>query len=166
MKKLIILLAIVLMSFVTLAQERTVNSSKTTFKPDVTYIEYLGVAADSLKETSQDTIDFWFTNQNHKAVEKLVFTLQLDTLAGNDSIYYSLFGYNDTGTTGTSITTGGLLVNASNDLFDIVKWYWTNATTYVDLSYRFYRLRFIQASNNSYDGGAKFDFIKAKLFLK
>lgn len=166
MKTYSTIIILVLFAVVAMAQERTVNSSKTTFKPDVTYLEYTGVAADTLKETNQDTIDFIFTNQNHDAIEKMVFVCSFDTLAGNDSIYYTLEGFNDLALSGTSIATGGILVNELNEEVAISKWYWTNATTFVDLNFRFYKLRIIQDDNNDYDGGASLNWIKSKLSLK
>lgn len=149
-------------AFVSTAQERTVPI---TFGTDVSYV-YHSSTLDTLKETTKDTIDFIFTNQNHYAIEKLNFTMSIDTLAGNDSIYYSISGLNNSTGTATSLVTGGILVNKSNQIVDISKWYWTNATTFVDLNYRFYRIRFIQAANNSYDGGAKFDYLIGKMYFK
>jgi hypothetical protein len=162
MKKLFIILTLAFVAFASVAKERSVS---VTFKTDVSYVYHYS-AADTLKETNQDTIDFIFTNQNHGAVEKLSFTMSLDSLAGNDSIYYSLSGLNNSDGTATSLAAGGILVDQSNKIVDISKWYWTNDSTYVDLSFRFYRLRFIQAANNSYDGGAKFDYLIGKLFFK
>lgn len=166
MKKYLILSYLVLFAFVAIAQERTVNNKATIFKTDVTYLEYNGVAADTLIKTNQDTIDFIFTNQNHFAVEKLIFSCSFDSIAGNDSIYYFVNGYNNLLGAGTTITTGGALINASNEIVDIAKWYWTNDTTFVDLNYRYYKLRFIQDGNTDYDGGASVNYIKAKLYLK
>lgn len=167
MKKYLSLIVLVLVAFVVMAQERVVNSSRTTFGTGVSYLNYTAVAADTLKETNQDTIDFIFNNQNHEAIEKIVFNMSLDSLAGNDSIYYVLSGFNDLYTgTNTTIASGGILVNQSNELIQISKWFYTNDTTYVDLSFRGYKLRFIQDGNNDYDGGAKFDYIRAKLYFK
>lgn len=163
MKKLVILLVLALVAFVSTAQERTVPI---TFKTGVSYMYHQGAAADTLKKTNQDTIDFLFTNQNHGAIEKLIFSMSLDTIAGNDSIYYVLYGLNNSDGAATTIASGGILVDKSNKIVDISKWYWTNDTTYVDLSYRFYLLRFIQDGNNDYDGGAKFDYLLGKLVLK
>jgi len=162
MKKYLILSMLVLFAFVSIAQEKTVNQ---VFATGVSYL-YRSSTADTLKEVNQDTIDFWFENRNHEAVEKFVLTMSIDTLAGNDSIYYSVYGYNNSTGTGTSIATGGMLTNQSNEIIDISKWYWTNATAYVDLNYRFYRFRVTQAANNSYDGGAKFDYLIGKLYFK
>lgn len=153
----------VLFAVVAMAQERTVSATLTA---GATYKAFPITAADTLKETNQDTIDYWLTNMNREAVEKITFTMSIDTIAGNDSIYYSLYGFNNDDNTGTSIATGGILVNQLNEIVDISKWYWTDATTLVDLSYRFYRLRFIQDGNNDYDGGAKFDYLISKLYLK
>jgi hypothetical protein len=163
MKKFTVIMILAFVAFVSIAQERTVPI---TFKTDVSYIYHKGAAADTLKKTNQDTIDFLFTNQNHGAIEKLVFTMSIDTLAGNDSIYYTLSGLNNSDGAATTIASGGILVNQSNEIVDISKWYWTNDTTYVDLNYRFYRLRFIQDGNNDYDGGAKFDYLIGKLYFK
>ena len=164
MKKYLSIIGLVLFAVVAMAQERTV---KATLKSDATYVSFPVTAADTLKEINQDTIDYWLTNMNREAIEKIVFTMSVDTLAGADSIYYSLYGYNNDDNTGTAIISAtGLLVNKSNQIVDISKWYWTNATTYVDLSYRFYRLRFIQDDANTHDGGAKFDYLIAKVYLK
>ena len=149
-------------AFASIAQERTVPI---TFKTGVSYM-YHSSPADTLKETNQDTIDFIFTNQNHGAIEKLSFTMSIDSLADDDSIYYSLSGLNNSDGTATILATDSILVDQSNEIIDISKWYWTNDTTFVDLNFRFYRLRFIQASNNLYDGGAKFDYLIGKLYFK
>jgi len=161
MKKLVIILVLAFVAFVSTAQERTVSITLS----NSSYVYHSSVL-DTLKETTKDTIDYIFTNQNPGAIEKLNFTMSLDSLAGNDSIYYSLSGLNNSDGAATTIASGGILVNQSNEIVDISKWYWTNATTFVDLNYRFYRLRFIQAANNSYDGGAKFDYLIGKLYFK
>jgi len=145
------------------AQERTVNSSKTTMKTGVTYVEYTGVSADTLKVTNQDTIDYVFNNYNHKAIEKIAIGIQLDSIAGNDSIYYSLIGYDNIGGSGTSIATGGILVNQLNELVEISDYV---ASVSDETSFRYYILRLIQDGNASYDGGASIDWIKFKLYLK
>lgn len=162
MKQFVTLLLLVMVAMISAAQERTVPL---TFGTGITYVYHSSVA-DTLKETTKDTIDYFFTNQNHEAIEKLAFTMSIDSLAGNDSIFYSLSGFNNSVGTATVLASGGILVNQQNEIIDISKWYWTNATTFVDLNFRFYRLRFIQASNNSYDGGAKFDYLIGKLYLK
>jgi hypothetical protein len=162
MRKYFTLLAIVLFAVVAMAQERTVDIP---MKTGVFYIQHAS-KADTLIETNQDTIDFVFENQNREAIEKLIFSASIDTIAGNDSISYVVTGFNNPGATETSITTGGLLIDQNNELVEISKWYWTNDTTYVDLNYRFYRLRVIQLANNDYDGGAKFDYLRLQLRVK
>ena len=71
MKKYFILITFILVAVFAMAQERTVNSSKTTLQNGITYIKYQGVAADTLKEKNQDTIDFIFNNYNHFEVSKI-----------------------------------------------------------------------------------------------
>lgn len=170
MKKVFALLIICLVAFVAVGQERTVNSSKTTLKTGYSYLQYDAVAADTLVETNQDTIDFVFNNQNHEAIEKVVYVCDMDSTAGADSVYYSLTGYNDLGGTGTLLTSGGALINEIGEIVEISKYYSVAGDTVsgspMDLSFRHYVLRFIQDDNNSYDGGASFNSITEKLFFK
>jgi hypothetical protein len=162
--KNILLVFIMLVFAVTLqAQERTVNSSQTTMETGRTYIEYNAIAADTLVTVNQDTIDYVFNNYNHGATEKISIALQLDSIAGNDSIYYALTGYNYIGGTGTSIASSGILVNELNDFFEISDYV---ASVTDDTSFRHYVLRLIQDDNALYDGGASLDFIYFKIHLK
>lgn len=169
MKKILLFIMIIALGIGLQAQERTVNSSKTTMKTDVTYRLYNGVTADTLIITNQDTIDYVFNNYNRNAIEKISIGMQLDTLAGNDSISYSLIGYNnidDDGLvvgSGTSIATGEFLVNELDEHIEISD-YVSGVTD--DTSFRHYVLRLIQNDNASYDGGASIDWIKFKLYLK
>lgn len=165
MKNLFLTITVIIALFnVVTGQERTVFNSKTQLNTGTTYITYTGIAADTLIETNQDTIDYVFTNANHNAIEKVSFTIIADTLAGNDSVYYTLTGLNyyPAGNE-TNIVSGGLLFNASNDIGEAVKW---NDSTNYDISFRYYKLRVIQAANNSYDGGIKLNKIIAKLYYK
>ena len=82
MKKCFALLTIVLFAVVAMAQERTVNIP---MKTGVFYIQHAS-PADTLIETNQDTIDFVFENQNREAIEKLIFSASIDTIAGNASL--------------------------------------------------------------------------------
>lgn len=152
------------------AQERTVNSSKTTLKTGKTYLKYVGVAADTLVETNQDSILYVFNNYNHEAIEKIAFVASFDSIAGNDSLYYTLTGYNDLLGTGTTITSGGILVNQLAEIVDIGQYYSTVSDTAsgtpMDLSFRHYGLLIIQDDNNDYDGGASLNWISQKLHLK
>ena len=85
MKKYFAFLAIVLFAVAAMAQERTVNIG---LKTGVFYIHHASTA-DTLVETNQDTIDFVFENQNREAIEKLIFSASIGTIAGNDSILLS-----------------------------------------------------------------------------
>ena len=157
-----------------MAQERTVSIS---LKDGNTRWDYNGVAKDTLMETNQDTIDFVMEYRSAGAIEKIDLFMQLDTIAGNDSIYVSLLGLKDlSGAATTLIASTGVLL----DGLDIVKelsLYQTfaNDTTSegivikavpTDLSYRYYKLRMIQAANNSFDGGARVDYVRMKLYQK
>jgi hypothetical protein len=160
MKKLITLL-LIFVALISYSQERIVNNSKTTFENGITYLGYVGVAADTLKETNQDTIDFVFNNYNHYAVEKISLLIEADSLAGNDSIYYKLTGYEfPLSATGTLLASGGGLINTTGELIPIV------VEDSDSISFRKYVLRLTQDSNNDYDGGAIIKSIFNKLFLK
>ena len=166
MKNLFLTITVIfaLLNVVT-GQERTVFNGKTQLNTGTTYISYTGIAADTLTETNQDTIDFVFTNTNHYAIEKVSFSIIADTLAGNDSVYYTLTGLNyyPAGNE-TNIVSGGLLFNASNDIGEVLK-VWNDSTNY-DISFRYYKFRLIQSANNSYDGGIEINKIIAKLYYK
>lgn len=166
MKNLFLTITVIFAFYVGInAQERTVFNGKTQLNTGTTYITYTGIAADTLIKTNQDTIDYVFTNANHNAIEKVSFAIIADTLAGNDSVYYTLTGLNYyQGGNETSIVSGGLLFNASNDIGEISK-VWNDSTNY-DISFRYYKLRVIQAANKSYDGGIKINKIIAKLYYK
>lgn len=174
MKKLLSLLLLVLFAVVAMAQERTVSI---TLKDGNTRWDYTGVAKDTLTETNQDTIDFVMEYRSAKAIEKIDLFFQADSLAGDDSIYVSLLGLKDlSGAATTLISSTGALI----DGLDIVKelsLYQTFATDTTsegiiktliptDLSYRYYKLRMIQAANNSFDGGAEIDYVRMKLYQK
>ena len=174
MKKLIIFIGLVLFAFVAMAQERTVslilNNGQTRW-------DYTGTARDTLKENNQDTIDFRMAYKSPKAIEKIDIFFQADTLAGNDSIYVSLLGKKElTGAATTLIASTGVLLNASNEINELTLYQTettdTSATgavtkiTPLDLSYQYYILRMIQDGNNEYDGGAKIDYVRMKLYQK
>ena len=160
MKKYFILISFILVACFAMAQERTVNSSKTTLENGTTYIKYQGVAADTLKETNQDTIDYVFNNYNHFEVSKISVLIEADSIAGNDSVYYSLTGYEfPDSPSGTYLASGGILINQKGELKPIV-------IESDSISFRKYVLRLIQDDNNDYDGGAEVQNIFWKLFLK
>jgi hypothetical protein len=163
MKKLGILFITLIVGVMVMAQDRVVYTTKTQLGIDVTAAEYIGLAADTLT-VNQDSIKYTFSTKLKDAVEKIVFSLKLDSLAGNDSIYYTLTGYNQLGGTGTSLATGGMLVSKKGELVDIAKVY--NASTAADLSFRFYDLLLKQDDNASYNGGAKVQRIFLKIFTK
>ncbi len=174
MKKLIIFIGLVLFAFVAMAQERTVslilNNGQTRW-------DYTGTARDTLKENNQDTIDFRMAYKSPEAIEKIDIFFQADTLAGKDSIYVSLLGKKElTGAATTLIASTGVLIDQSNEIKELTLYQTettdTSATgavkkiTPLDLSYQYYILRMIQDGNNDYDGGAKIDYVRMKLYQK
>ena len=171
MKKFVNTFIIVLLAVVAMAQERTV----TKYLGSDTRWDYNGTAADTLKETNQDTIDFRVEYRGMEAIEKFDIFMQLDTLAGNDSIYVSVLGYKDlSGAATTLVSSTGVLINELNEVKELTLYQTVSADTVssaiihtpVDLSYRYYILRCIQDSNNDYDGGAKFDYVRFKFYKK
>jgi hypothetical protein len=162
MKKLIALLFLFALSATMMAQERTVNVDIKSGFTWGTYVEYTGVAADTLKETNQDSISYQFLYRLNEAIDKIAFTIVADTLAGNDSIYYTLNGYNDPLGAATAIKTAGALFNSIGDILEIS----VTDTDSTDISYRIYELLMVQDGNNDYDGGAEVQNINLKIHIK
>lgn len=172
MKKLLVIFSMVLFAVVAMAGTRTVTKQLPNGN---TRWDYTGVAADTLKETNQDTIDYRLEYRSPVAIEKIDVFFQADTLAGNDSIYVSLLGMKDLSGTATSlIASTGVLLNASNEITELSLYQTVSSDTVgsaiiaypVDISYRYYILRIIQAENNEYDGGADIDYVRMKLYQK
>lgn len=172
MKKYLILLGLIFVAFISYSQERTVIKA---LGLNETRWNYTGTAADTLKETNQDTIDFSLTYKSPVAIEKIDVFFQADTLAGNDSVYVSLLGKKElTGTATTLIASTGVLFNASNEINELTLYQTVSSDTVgsaiiatpVDLSYQYYILRMIQDGNDDYDGGAKIDYVRFKLYQK
>jgi hypothetical protein len=74
------------------------------------------------------------------------------------------------------IASTGVLLNASNEITELTLYQTettdTSATgaitkiTPLDLSFQHYILRVTQDGNDDYDGGAKFDYVRMKLYQK
>lgn len=80
------------------AQERTVTK---TLGDGKYYYKYTGTAADTLKLTNQDTIDFVFVYTEVEFVKKIAIHIEMDTIGGADSVVnFSLYGkeFEDDGT--------------------------------------------------------------------
>lgn len=171
MKRLICLLTLTLLTVIAMAQERTVTKN---IGSDTRW-DYTGTSADTLIETNQDTIDFRIEYRGAESIEKLDIFTQWDSLAGNDSIYVSVLGYKDlSGAATTLIARTGVLINKSNLVKELTLYQTVQADstataikyTPVDLSYRYYLIRCIQDDNNDYDGGAKLDYFRFKIYKK
>lgn len=172
MKKYLILLGLIFVASISYSQERTVTKA---LGLNETRWNYKGTAADTLKKTNQDTIDFRLTYKSPVAVEKIDIFIQADSIAGNDSIYVSLLGKKEpTGAETTLIASTGMLINQLNEIKELTVYQTVSSDTVgnsiiatpVDLSFQEYILRAIQDGNNDYDGGAKFDYIRFKLYQK
>jgi len=162
MKKLLGLLFLFAFTISAMAQERTVDVDIKSGFTWGTYVSYTGLAPDTLKETNQDSISYQFLYRLNEAIDKIAFTVVADTLAGNDSIYYTLNGYNDALGAATLIKTAGALFNATADVLEIS----VTDTDSTDISYRIYELLLIQDGNNDYDGGAEIETINLKIHTK
>lgn len=172
MKKYLILLGLIFVAFISYSQERTVSKLLANGE---TRWDYKGTAADTLKKTNQDTIDFRMEYRSPTAIEKIDIFFQADTIDGNDSIYVSLLGKKElTGAATTLIASTGVLLNASNEITELTLYQTVSSDTVgsaiiatpVDLSYKYYILRMIQDGNTDYDGGADIDYVRMKLYQK
>jgi len=174
MKKLITILGLVFFAVVAMAQDRTVPIELAN---GYTRWDYVGTSADTVGEVDHNIIDFRMTYKSPEAIEKIDVFFQADTVAGNDSIYVQLLGMKElTGAATTLIASTGVLLNASNEITELTLYQTettdTSATgaitkiTPLDLSFQHYILRVTQDSNDDYDGGAKFDYVRMKLYQK
>ncbi len=172
MKKYLILLGLIFVAFISYSQERTV---KKALGLNETRWNYTGTAADTLKENNQDTIDFRLTYKSPVAVEKIDIFIQADSIAGKDSIYVSLLGKKEpTGAATTLIASTGMLINQLNEIKELTVYQTVSSDTVggaiiatpLDLSFQEYILRVIQDGNDDYDGGAKIDYMRFKLYQK
>ena len=159
MKKLFAILFLFAITVTMMAQERTVNVDIKSGFTWGTYVSYTGVAADTLIETNQDFILYKFLYRKDEAIDKLAFTIVDDSLAGNDSIYYYLNGYNDASGASTLIKTAGFLINQTGEVLELS----VTDTDLTDISCRYYGLLLIQDDNNLYDGGDKIQNVNLKI---
>ena len=153
MKKLFAILFLFAITVTMMAQERTVNVDIKSGFTWGTYVSYTGVAADTLIETNQDFILYKFLYRKDEAIDKLAFTIVDDSLAGNDSIYYYLNGYNDASGAST-------LINQTGEVLELS----VTDTDLTDISCRYYGLLLIQDDNNLYDGGDKIQNVNLKIY--
>lgn len=172
MKKLITILGLVFFAVVAMAQDRTVSTSLAN---GYTRWDYVGTSADTVGEVDHNIIDFRMTYKSPEAIEKIDVFFQADTVAGNDSIYVQLLGMKElTGAATTLIASTGVLLNASNEITELTLYQTISSDTVgsaiiatpLDLSFQHYILRVTQDGNDDYDGGAKFDYVRMKLYQK
>lgn len=165
------------------AQERTVNI---TVPLGYTYYKYTGVAADTLKPTNQDTIDFVFAVQLHEYIEKVALKTRFDIIVGADTTVATTVAgkefsdhttYTDViaSTVSSAVTANNTIQVLVNDPYIVEAAYMTdvgaNDSTNVqhnhtpfDKSYRYYRVRYILQGDDAVGTGVKIDEIELKLY--
>lgn len=160
MKKLLSFLIVILFAVVAIAQERTVDIPiKTGLNKWGTYITYDGVAADTLKATNQDTIDYRFQYQGAEFVKKIAFKVGLDTIAGADTLTISLLGYDflDDGTADATIAAATTNLASGTDV--IISDDYSGGAD--EFSFRYYVVRLIRTGTGD---GIKVDDLEFKLY--
>ena len=188
MRQLVILI-LALFTFAGMAQDRTVTKM---LDKDATYFKYTGVAADTLGNTDQDTVDVVFQVRVNGFIRKVEVKSRFDLVSGADTtVAISVGGKNFTDDSYTSIIGSTLTddINADNTVkvvtashtlgiaaFDVP---FTNPTagtadtlaypamtiTPADYSYRFIRVRYIIQGESAAGTGVKIDEIELKLTL-
>lgn len=191
MKKLILFLALVAIAIActpsgATAQERTVN---VTVPPGNTYHVYTGTTSDVLIPTTTDTIDviFWFRVDEY--VTKVAVKARYDmrvladttvalTVAGKE--FYDHTTYTDViaSTVSSAVTSNNVIQVVTLDPYTVEAGYVTGRialgdTTNVqhnhtpfDISYRYYRCRFILQGNDATGTGVKLDELEIKLYTE
>lgn len=183
MKRLIFLISIILVaSFGLMAQDRTVTINM----GDNTYYNYTGSAADTLGPVDQDTIDIVFIYKGPAYVEKLAVKSRFDLRSGPDTTCtISVFGkeFSDDGTYVQIVgATSSGDINANNTTKILVSDPYVVEAAYTfgadsvtaahnhvpfDISYRYYRVRYIHIGAASGAGtGMLIDDVEFKLYTK
>jgi hypothetical protein len=188
MKRLLAFI-LVLFSIVAIGQERTVNLS---IQNGGTYINYTGNAADTLTATNQDTIDvvvkYWGTGY----VKKVAVKTRFDLISGADTtVSVSVFGkeFSDDATyveliaatltddintdntvqvltydyTETTAAHDIPFTNPTAGTVDTLEVPAFNVTPF-DLSYRYYRVRYIITAASGAGSGVLIDDFEFKLY--
>jgi len=128
MKKIIFLLAIVLLAVQGMAQERTVNL---TIPNEGTYINYTGASADTLIATNQDTLDIVVRYNGPGYVRKVAVKSRFDVIAGADTtVSVSVFGkeFSDDATYVEIIAAANSSAVTANNVVQILTSDWTEVT--------------------------------------
>lgn len=162
MKKFVTLLALIIVAMMSYSQDptRTVD-----FPVNGTYASYLGTAADTLKDASQDTIDFIFRYHSNLSVDKIAIGFQVDTVSASDNgVVYSLYGKEfESDTNWTAI----IAQDTTADVAGINQYYTAKlATIATDKSFLHYRVRlFMEAASGTGDK-LKLDKVEIKVYQK
>jgi len=168
------------------AQDRTVT---TTMSNGTYYAKYTGVAADTLGDVDQDTIDYIFVYQSPQYVTKVAVKIRYDIVVGADTtVAASLFGkeFSDDATYVSVIaSTVSGAVTANNTIHTLALDPYATEAQYVtaritggdtvdvahnitpfDFCYRYYRLRLIIQGDDAVGTGIKVDEIEFKVYAQ
>jgi hypothetical protein len=171
MKKLISILITLLISVSMFAGTR--ENSKDI--GDKTRWSFRVGAADTL--TVNQGIDFVVKYNGNESISKIVGMFVGDTIAGNDSIYYTVIGYNELSGTGvTLVNKTGVVANKKGYVREFTVLQTTQvdsvatAGTYPltqtpkDLSFQYYVYRFTNGVTAETKGGFKFSEFVTKMY--
>jgi hypothetical protein len=191
MKKFITLIFAVLAAIAANAQERTVYA-----KLDLgAYAKtYYATVSDTLKPTTQDTIDLVFQYRGNQYVKKLSIRTRFDKIIGadttvkvtvdgkeflDDASWVSIIG----STTSSAVTTNDVIQVLNSDYSETVASYQSitqavatansDTTVYaahtitpLDKTYQWYRVRYILSGNDSVGTGIKLDEVQIALYVE
>ena len=162
MKKFVTLLALIIVAMISYSQDitRTID-----FPVNGTYASYLGTAGDTLKDGSQDSIDFIFRYHSNLSVDKISIGFQVDTVSASDNgVVYSLYR-KEFASDPTWVAI--IAQDTTTDVNGLNKYYTaTQATIATDKSFLHYRLRlFMEASSGTGDK-LKLDKVEIKAYQK
>lgn len=162
MKKFVTLLALIMIVMISYSQDitRTVD-----FPINGTYASYLGTAGDTLKDASQDTIDFIFRYHSNLSVDKISVGFQVDTVSAADNgVVYSLYG-KEFASDPTWVAI--IAQDTTADVAGVNQYYTaTQATIATDKSFLHYRLRLFMEATSGTGDKLKIDKVEIKAYQK
>lgn len=190
MKRFIILISVLLIGFVSFAQERTITKNMGSD----TYFHYGGTADDTLIATNQDTIDLVIQYKGGGWIRKVAVKSRFDTIAGADTtVAISVYGkefYDDAtyvqiiaSTLSSAVTTENIVKVVTSDYtetttaFDVDGYdeittdvdtlaFPAQTVTPLDKSYRYYRIRYILQGDYTVGTGILLDDVELLLYTE
>jgi len=163
MKKFITLIALIMVAMIGYSQNNLVRT--VDFPSNGTYAYINGVAADTLVDAGQDTIDYVFEYHNGYSVDKIALCFQVDTVKGHDNgVVYSLYGKefeND------PIWTAIIAQDTTADVAGVNQNYAAKlATIASDKSFLHYRVRLFMEATSGAGEKMKIDKVELKTYQK